>query len=397
MKVCFYFQVHQPMRLARYNIFANDSANIFDRYFDHELNKAIMQKVATKCYLRANRILLEALEKYPNMHIAFSITGVFLEQARMYLPEVIDSFRELARTKRVEFLSETYYHSLAALMEDSTEMAQQIELHKKAIEEFAPMPSEVLRNTEAMFSNRIAAIAQNLGFKGIMTEGHEKILGWRSPNYLYSVAGLDKIKVLLRHYKLSDDIGYRFSLKTWNEWPLTADKYARWLSQLQGDCVNIFMDYETFGEHHWEDTGIFEFLKHVWGEINKYSHLELATPTQLVNSLEPKGEIDCPEIISWADMERDTTAWLGNEMQLSAWEELKKIEKDVKELNDPEILRVWRHLQNSDHLYYCCTKSLSDQDVHNYFSHYESPFEAYINYMNIIEDLKEEIKNRLRK
>jgi len=397
MKVCFYFQVHQPMRLARYNIFANDSANIFDRYFDHELNKAIMQKVATKCYLRANRILLEALEKYPNMHIAFSITGVFLEQARMYLPEVIDSFRELARTKRVEFLSETYYHSLAALMEDSTEMAQQIELHKKAIEEFAPMPSEVLRNTEAMFSNRIAAIAQNLGFKGIMTEGHEKILGWRSPNYLYSVAGLDKIKVLLRHYKLSDDIGYRFSLKTWNEWPLTADKYARWLSQLQGDCVNIFMDYETFGEHHWEDTGIFEFLKHVWGEINKYSHLELATPTQLVNGLEPKGEIDCPEIISWADMERDTTAWLGNEMQLSAWEELKKIEKDVKELNDPEILRVWRHLQNSDHLYYCCTKSLSDQDVHNYFSHYESPFEAYINYMNIIEDLKEEIKNRLRK
>jgi len=385
------------MRLARYNIFANDSANIFDRYFDHELNKAIMQKVATKCYLRANRILLEALEKYPNMHIAFSITGVFLEQARMYLPEVIDSFRELARTKRVEFLSETYYHSLAALMEDSTEMAQQIELHKKAIEEFAPMPSEVLRNTEAMFSNRIAAIAQNLGFKGIMTEGHEKILGWRSPNYLYSVAGLDKIKVLLRHYKLSDDIGYRFSLKTWNEWPLTADKYARWLSQLQGDCVNIFMDYETFGEHHWEDTGIFEFLKHVWGEINKYSHLELATPTQLVNGLEPKGEIDCPEIISWADMERDTTAWLGNEMQLSAWEELKKIEKDVKELNDPEILRVWRHLQNSDHLYYCCTKSLSDQDVHNYFSHYESPFEAYINYMNIIEDLKEEIKNRLRK
>lgn len=397
MKVCFYFQVHQPMRLARYNIFANDSANIFDRYFDHELNKAIMQKVATKCYLRANRILLEALEKYPNMHIAFSITGVFLEQARMYLPEVIDSFRELARTKRVEFLSETYYHSLAALMEDSTEMAQQIELHKKAIEEFAPMPSEVLRNTEAMFSNRIAAIAQNLGFKGIMTEGHERILGWRSPNYLYSVAGLDKIKVLLRHYKLSDDIGYRFSLKTWNEWPLTADKYARWLSQLQGDCVNIFMDYETFGEHHWEDTGIFEFLKHVWGEINKYSHLELATPTQLVNGLEPKGEIDCPEIISWADMERDTTAWLGNEMQLSAWEELKKIEKDVKELNDPEILRVWRHLQNSDHLYYCCTKSLSDQDVHNYFSHYESPFEAYINYMNIIEDLKEEIKNRLRK
>lgn len=396
MKVCFYFQVHQPMRLAKYNIFSEDSGALFDKYFDHELNKQIMHKVANKCYLPANRILLESLEKYPNMHIAFSITGVFLEQAKMYYPEVIESFRALAKTSRVEFLSETYYHSLSCLMENKQEFFEQIKLHQQAIAQFSK-PSNVLRNTEAMFSNSIAALAQQMGFEGIMTEGYEKILGWRSPNYVYKVAGLDKIKVLLRHYKLSDDIGYRFSLKTWNEWPLTADKYARWLSQLQGDCVNIFMDYETFGEHHWEDTGIFKFLEHLWGEIDKYKHLELVTPQQLVRDVEPKGEIDCPEVISWADMERDTSAWLGNEMQLSAWNELVQLEPHIKQLNDEELLMVWRHLQNSDHLYYCCTKSLSDQDVHNYFSHYDSPFESYINYMNIIEDLKEEVKNRLKK
>lgn len=396
MKVCFYFQVHQPMRLAKYDIFSSDSLSLFDRYFDHNLNKQIMEKVANKCYLPANRILLEALEKYPNMHISFSITGVFLEQAKMHYPFIIDSFRELAATKRVEFLSETYYHSLSSLMQNKNEFFEQIDLHKRAIAEFGP-PSKVLRNTEAMFSNNIARIAQEAGFEGMMTEGHEKILGWRSPNYVYKVFGVEKIKVLLRHYKLSDDIGYRFSQKSWNEWPLTADKYTRWLSHLHGDCVNIFMDYETFGEHHWEDTGIFEFLKHIWGEIDKNKNLELVTPSYLVKNVEPKGEIDCPEVISWADMERDTSAWLGNEMQLSIWNELESLAEPIKEINDPEILRIWRHLQNSDHLYYCCTKSLSDQDVHNYFSHYDSPFESYINYINIIEDLKEEVKNRLRK
>ncbi|MCX8163605.1 MAG: glycoside hydrolase family 57 protein [Candidatus Micrarchaeota archaeon] len=396
MKVCFYFQVHQPMRLARFNIFSEDSVEPFEKYFDHELNKQIMHKVAHKCYLPANKILLDNLQRNKNMKIAFSITGVFLEQAKMYYPAVIDSFRELAATGQVEFLSETYYHSLASLMEDKEEFIQQVQLHRQTISEFSK-PSNVLRNTEAMFSNSIAALAQSMGFEGIMTEGYEKILGWRSPNYVYKVAGLDRIKVLLRHYRLSDDIGYRFSLKTWNEWPLTAEKYARWLSQLQGDCVNIFMDYETFGEHHWEDTGIFNFLDHLWKEIEKYPNLELVTPSQLVAEVEPKGEIDCPEVISWADMERDTSAWLGNEMQLSAWRELKELEKPIKELNEPNLLRVWRHLQNSDHLYYCCTKSLSDQDVHNYFSHYDSPFESYINYMNIIEDLKEEVKQRLKK
>ncbi|MEM4137706.1 MAG: glycoside hydrolase family 57 protein [Candidatus Anstonellaceae archaeon] len=396
MKVCFYFQVHQPMRLAKFNIFAEDSVDPFEKYFDHELNKQIMHKVAHKCYFPANNILLENLEKNPDMKIAFSITGVFLEQAKMYYPAIMDSFRRLAATGQVEFLSETYYHSLSSLMENKEEFVEQINLHKKAISEFCT-PSDVLRNTEAMFSNSIAAVAESIGFSGIMTEGYEKILGWRSPNYVYKVAGLKKIRVLLRHYRLSDDIGYRFSLKSWNEWPLTAEKYARWLSQLDGECVNIFMDYETFGEHHWEDSGIFEFLNHLWKEIAKYKNLELVTPSQLIRQLEPKGEIDCPEVISWADMERDTSAWLGNEMQLSAWRELVALEKPLKELNDQNLLRVWRHLQNSDHLYYCCTKSLSDQDVHNYFSHYDSPFESYINYMNIIEDLKEEVKNRLKR
>lgn len=396
MKVCFYFQVHQPMRLSHFSVFDSNTNDPISRYFDHDLNKQIMNKVANKCYLPTNKILLEALERHSNLKLSFSITGVFLEQAKMYNPAIIDSFRELAKTGRVEFLSETYYHSLSSLFIDKQEFEEQINLHSKIIGEFAT-PSKVLRNTEAMFSNSIAYMAEQMGFEGIMTEGFESLLGWRSPTYVYSVKGCSKIKALLRHYKLSDDVGYRFSQKSWPQWPLTAPKYANWLSDLQGDCVNLFMDYETFGEHHWEDTGILKFLEHVFGEISNHKHLEFATPGEIAKSVQPNGEIDSENVVSWADNERDTSAWLGNDMQHSAWTELTSLEKSVKELQDPQILRAWRHLQNSDHLYYCCTKSLSDQDVHNYFSPYDSPFDSYINYMNILHDLKDEVNARLKK
>ena len=385
------------MRLAPFSVFSPpDSTSLFERYFDSSLNKQILDKVASKCYLPTNSLLLEALEQHPDLHLSFSITGVFLEQARLYNPEVLESFKALAKTKRVEFLSETYYHSLSCLFEDKKEFENQIELHRLALSDIAA-PSDVLRNTEAMFSNGIASFAERLGYSGIMAEGLDHMLGWRSPTYLYSVKGCSKIKALLRHYKLSDDIGYRFSQKSWNEWPLTAPKYAKWLSELSGDCVNLFMDYETFGEHHWADTGIFAFLRSLFEEIPKYKHLQYSTPSAIARDIAPVGEVDAPSVISWADAERDTSAWLGNEMQRSLFGELTSLENPIKALNDPDLLRAWRHLQNSDHLYYCCTKSLSDQDVHNYFSPYDSPFDSYINYRNIVEDLKGQVDARMKK
>jgi len=401
MQVCFYFQVHQPMRLAHFSVFDGSPSSPCDAYFDDNLNRGIMQKVANKCYIPTNKILLEALERNQNMKIAFSTTGVFLEQAEKFAPEVISSFQALAKTGRVEFLSETYYHSLSSLFTDKSEFTEQIALHQAKLKSLGLVPEghkpAVFRNTEAMFSNDIAYLVERLGYSGIMAEGIDNVLGWRAPTYLYSVHQTSKIKAMLRHYKLSDDIGYRFSAKWWNEYPLTADKYARWLSHLQGDCVNLFMDYETFGEHHWEDTGIFGFLRALPDEISKHPHLSFATPSELAIATEAKGVIDVPNITSWADMERDTSAWLGNDMQKAAWAELTALEGPIKELNDPEYTRAWRHLQNSDHLYYCCTKSLSDQDVHNYFSPYDSPFDAFINFMNVLQDLKSRVHERMKK
>ncbi len=377
------------MRLSLFSMFS-DNGDSGGAYFDKDLNSKIMQKVAEKCYIPANQLMLELLENHPDFKISYSLTGVFIEQCKQFAPQVLESFASLAKTGKVEFLSETYYHSLSYLFSDKDEFLEQIKLHSKEISSFAK-PSKVFRNTEAMFSNDIAYLVERLGYEGILAEGLEHILGWRSPNYLYTVNGCEKIKALLRHFKLSDDIGYRFSAKWWNEHPLTADKYARWLSTLQGDCVNIFMDYETFGEHHWKDTGIFEFLRHLPTEVEKHKDLRFATPTELVKNIGPRDDIDVPNLTSWADMERDTSAWLGNEMQKNAFSELEALGEKVKEAKHDGLMRTWRMLGNSDHFYYMCTKSLSDQDVHNYFSPYDSPFDAYINYMNILNDFREKI------
>lgn len=390
MEVCIYFQVHQPLRLSQYSLFT-ERAGGGNSYFDDSLNAQIIGKVAKKCYLPANALLLSLLEKHPEFRISYSLTGVFIEQCHQFAPEVLESFAQLAKTGRAEFLSETYYHSLSYLFEDKGEFVSQVKLHSEAISEFA-RPSRVFRNTEAMFSNDIAYLAERLGYEGILAEGLDHILGWRSPNYLYSVSGCQKIKALLRHYRLSDDIGYRFSAKWWSEYPLTAEKYARWLASLQGDCVNIFMDYETFGEHHWEDTGIFQFLSHLPSETGKHPSLCFATPSQLVEKIPIRDTVDVPQVTSWADMERDTSAWLGNEMQRNAFSLLESMEKQVKETKDELLIRTWRMLGNSDHFYYMCTKSLSDQDVHNYFSPYDSPFDAYINYMNVINEFRENLE-----
>jgi alpha-amylase len=382
--ICFYFQVHQPVRLNRFNIFSGNTS-----YFDEARNKNIFEKVSNKCYLPTNKILLNLIEEYKNkFKIAFSLTGVFIEQCQKFVPEVIESFKQLASTGNVEFLSETYYHSLSALFSQK-EFEEQIKLHRNLINDLFGQKPEVFRNTEAMYSNSIAKTIENLGYKGIITEGHEKILSWRSPNYLYVPTGCEKIVALLRNYKLSDDVGFRFSAKWWEEYPLTANKYAAWLSNCEGNCINLFIDYETFGEHQWQDTGIFEFLKHLPSEILKYKHLDFKTPSEIVKDYKPVGIIDVPNILSWADVDRDTSAWLENDMQRFAFEQMAKLEEKVKQ--NPELLKFWRLLQISDHFYYMCTKWFADGDVHKYFNAYDSPYDAFINYMNVLQDIKNKL------
>jgi alpha-amylase len=382
--ICFYFQVHQPVRLNRFNIFSGNAS-----YFDEIKNSHIFEKISNKCYIPTNKLLLNLIDEYKNkFKIAFSLTGVFIEQCQKYTPDVIESFKQLASTGNVEFLSETYYHSLAALFSQK-EFEEQIKLHKNLINDLFGQKPKVFRNTEAMYSNSMAKIIENLGYKGIITEGHEKILSWRSPNYLYKPVGCENLVALLRNYKLSDDIGFRFSAKWWEEYPLTADKYAAWLSKCEGDCINLFIDYETFGEHQWQDTGIFEFLKHLPFETLKYNNLNFKTPSEVVKSYKPVGVVDVPNILSWADVDRDTSAWLENEMQKFAFEQMVKLEEKVKQ--NPELLKIWRLLQTSDHFYYMCTKWFADGDVHKYFNAYDSPYDAFINYMNVLQD----IKNRL--
>jgi len=382
--VCFYFQVHQPLRLNKFSVF---DTNI--PYFDDERNKGYFERVARKCYLPTNKTLLDLVNQHDGkFKVSFSLTGVFLEQCQKFAPQVIDSFKELAKTGNVEFLDETYYHSLAALF-SVNEFKEQIKIHRKTIFEMFNQKPKVFRNTEAMFSNGIAKIVEDMGYKGIITEGHESILGWRSPNYLYTPNGCSKISALLRNYKLSDDIGFRFSARWWEEYPLTADKYASWLSRCEGQCVNLFIDYETFGEHQWEDTGIFNFLRYLPSEVLNYRNLDFKTPSEIVKSNKAVGVIDVPHIISWADIQRDTSAWLENEMQKLAFDQMAKLESHVKK--HPELLHVWRLMQTSDHFYYMCTKWFADGDVHKYFNPYNSPYDAFINYMNIIQDIKRKI------
>jgi len=392
--ICIYFQVHQPVRLRRFSIFEQrQPENLFERYFDVKLNREVFNKVADKCYLPTNSLLLELIKKYgEKFKISYSLTGTFLEQATQYRPEVLDSFHALAETGSVDFLNETYYHSLSSLFEDKTEFVEQVRKHSEELKERFGVEADVFRNTEALFSNDIARLAEEFGYKGIIGEGHERVLGWRSPNYVYSVKGCKKIKALLRNYKLSDDVSYRFSAQWWSEFPLTADKYAKWLASSQGQCINLFMDYETFGEHQWKETGIFEFLRQFPEEAMKYGNLNFRTPDDVIREQQPVGEIDVPYALSWADIERDASAWLGNAMQRECFSLLQSLETPVREARDEEMLHIWRLLQNSDHLYYLCTKSWADGDVHKYFSPFPSPYDGFINLMNILQDFKKQVE-----
>src|SRR4030043_1756265 len=390
--VCLYFQVHQPMRLNRFTVF-NIGAN-HDRssdYFNHKLNQEIFEKVAKKCYLPTNNILLDLIKKYDGkFRVSFSLTGTFIDYCERYMPSVLDSFKALFATGAVDLIEETYFHSLSSLYDDLDEFEKQVHMHRQTIKRIFNYEPQVFRNTETIYDNRIARKIAELGYKGIITEGADKILGWRSPNFVYKPVNVN-IKVLMRNYKLSDDVGFRFSSRNWPEFPLTADKYANWMSNSYGDVINLFMDYETFGEHQWIETGIFEFLKHLPGEVLKHDSLDFATVSEAVERYNTVGDIDAPWVISWADEDRNVSTWLGNNMQIACFNELKDIGRKLKRRGDRDLLYIWRLLQTSDHLYYISTKGFEDGTVHAYFSPYEIPYDGFINYMNILQDLKQRI------
>jgi alpha-amylase len=390
--VCLYFEVHQPTRLNRFSVFnVGKNADPLSTYFNHELNYWIFEKVAKKCYIPTNRLLLDLINKFDGkFRISFSLTGTFVEYCEKYIPSLLDSFRDLFATGAVDLIEETYFHSLSSLYDDLDEFEEQVKLHNKMMKRIFNYKPRVFRNTEAIFDNRIAKKVSEMGYKGILTEGTEKILDWRSQNYLYKPVDVD-IKVLLRNYTLSDDVGFRFSARGWPGYPLTADKYAHWLASCEGDVINLFIDYETFGEHHWIETGIFDFLDHLPEEVLKHRHLDFVTVSEAVERYEPVGEIDVPWAISWADADRDVSTWLGNNMQTACFNELKDIGKKIKDKNDKDLLYIWRLLQTSDHLYYLSTKGMEDGDVHAYFSPYSGPYEGFINYMNILQDLKQRL------
>jgi alpha-amylase len=387
--VCFYFEVHQPYRVRPYDIFEVGQRH---DYFDDKLNGEVMRKVAHKCYLPANAAMQRLIERYDGrFRIAYAITGVALEQMQRYAPEVLESFQRLVRTGAVELVGETYYHSLSVLY-DQEEFRQQVSMHTQKLEELFGVTPRVFRNTELIYDDWIGSEVRKLGFKGMIAEGADDVLGWRSPNFVYRMPHSDTA-LLLKNYKLSDDIAFRFSNRAWNDYPLTADKFARWVHGVSGngDIVNLFMDYETFGEHQWHDTGIFEFLDHLPEALLRHPHWDFKTPSEVIDSYPKIADMHFHRTVSWADMERDLTAWRGNDMQDRALSRIYALGERIKRRNNPALLALWRKLQTSDHFYYMCTKWFADGDVHAYFSPYESPYEAFINYMNAVSDLEEHV------
>ncbi|RLE59520.1 MAG: alpha-amylase [Thermoprotei archaeon] len=409
--IVFMFEVHQPFRVQRR--FREKILELIARgkrpslndlrklYFDEELNRFVFQRVASRCYLPANETILGEIERFKDrgkkFKVSYSISGVLLEQAEMWYPEVVESFRKLAKTGLVEFLDQTYYHSLAFLVAEE-EFVEQVKEHRRLMKEVFGYEPRAVENTEFIYNNYVAKVFERLGYKVMLTEGVERVLGWRSPNYVYKAKGSD-IKLLMRNYKLSDDIGFRFGARWWNEYPLTADKYSAWLASTPGDVILIAIDYETFGEHFPAETGIFEFLRWLPGEILKWEHLNIVTPTEAVERNPVRDEIDVPEYtaISWADLERDLSAWLHNSMQWNAFNRLKKLWLAVKAIDRSGYYDLWRLLSISDHFYYMSTKGGGPGDVHTYFSPYGTALDAYVLYSDVLSDLESRVYSELEK
>ncbi len=393
ISVCLYFQVHQPYRLSRdYDFFHIGRDHTYE---DESLNRHIIREVANQCYLPANEILLDRLKHHDGrFRVGFSISGTAIEQFRMYAPEVISSFRKLVDTGCVEMLNETYYHSLAFLF-DRDEFRHQVLAHRKLVEELFGRTPTCFRNTEMIYNDDLAKLIGEWDeHRVILSEGANQILGWRTPNYVYRPAGAANVKLLLKNYRLSDDLAFRFSDPGWDEYPLTPRRYAEMIRDAAGtgDLVNLFMDYETFGEHHPAESGILEFLHGMPDAVLALPDSCFQTPSECAAALQPMADISVPFPISWADVERDLTAWIGNPMQDSALEDLYALRQPILDADDKDLLLSWRRLQTSDHFYYMCTKWFSDGDVHRYFNPFASPHDAYVVYANILNDIRERLR-----
>lgn len=385
--IALFFQVHQPFRYRRYRFFdiGNDHY-----YYDDYANETILRKVAETSYLPANELLLKlAGELEGKFKVAFSVTGTALDQFQLYAPEVLESFQKLAKTGCVEFLSETYSHSLSAL-KDKTIFEQEVKQHEQKIFELFGQKPKVFRNTEMIYSDEIGDRVAKMGYKAMLTEGARHVLGWKSPNFLYVNAANPRLKVFMRNYKLSDDISFRFSNSNWSEYPLTAEKFIGWLTQLnrKEEVVNLFLSYESLGGRQPKESGIFDFFEHLARGIVKHPELKFATPTEVLAEVQPVSVVSVPHPISWADEERDLTAWLGNEMQKEAFDKLYELSPRMARCTDAELSKDWNYLQVSDHFYYMSTKLFSSGEVHSYLNPFESPYEAFINYMNVLSDFK---------
>ncbi len=388
--IVLYLHVHQPFRIKHYTVFdIGVDHNYFNSYEDNLTNNIqIINKVAEKSYLPTNNLLLRLLNKHPEFKLSLSISGTVLEQMEYFAPNVLNSFKELVSSGRVEIVAETYYHSLAFFY-SKDEFQRQVDMHQKKIFEIFGQKPNVFRNTELAYNNELASWAEEAGFKGILAEGWDNILNWRSPNFVYRPVNTSKISLLLKNYKLSDDIAFRFGDKNWSEWPLTANKFCHWVSEDHNATnIDLFMDYETFGEHQWEHTGIFDFMEHLPVEWLKNDNHRFMTVSEAIDNFEPVDYVDMPYTVTWADTERDLSAWLGNSMQQNSISALYQLEQQVLSTNNINLISDWRKLQTSDHFYYMCTKWFNDGDIHAYFSAYDTPYIAYMNFMNALNDIR---------
>ncbi len=385
--VCLNFQIHQPFRYRKYRFFdiGNDAY-----YYDDFANETFMRKAADHTYLPANKIILDQIIKHKGkFKVTFSLSGTVIDQFKLYAPEVIESFAKLAATGCVEFLSETFANSMVSL-NDKELFASQVKAHDDLIEELFGQRPKVFRNTELIYSDELGDLVQQMGFEGMITEGAKHVLGWKSPNYLYCNQQNPRLKVLMRNFRFSDDLSFKFSNKGWNEYPLTAEKYAGWMTNLpkQEEVITIFINYETFGQLQKKSSGIFDFLKSLPDAILKTGELQFSTPSEVIENHQPVSAVHVLYPISWADEERDLSAWLGNELQKEAFDKLYQLKGRMSNCNDSTLLKDWDYLQTIDHFYYMSTKFFSDGEVHKYFNPYSTPYEAFINYMNILSDFK---------
>jgi alpha-amylase len=389
--VCFYFQVHQPNRLKKNTFF---DVGTVDNVFDDSLNQQVLNKVADKCYLPANAVLKRLIERFPNQFkFSFSISGVLIDQLEKWRPDVLASFQELVATGQVELLNETFYHSLSSV-NDTDEFVSQLANHKALMERVFNYTPVAFRNTELIYTNKVAAQVEKLGFKTMLGEGIDRTLNGTHPNQVLKATGTNELKVLCRNFKLSDDIAFRFSNISSPDYPLTPLKFMNWIKG-QGagnDVINLFMDYETFGEHQWADTGIFDFLENFPAEVLSHEAWDFKTITEAANTYSATKHYSSVGVTSWADTERDLSAWAGNGLQKQAIDAVYKLKEAVLATQNDALIHEWRNLQVSDHFYYMSTKHLNDGAVHSYFSSFDSPYEAYMCYMNSLANFEVKLK-----